>query len=235
MNEEQKYAQAVVEWLTAGGWEVYQEVVTACGRCDIVATKGPIRWAIEVKTSLNLAVLDQARQNLAWFHHSSIAVPAPARNIHSTPRTWELAHALAELLGFGVIRIVLADKLGYSAGYRREGVVMQDKLPRLNRRPGTVKLHEEQKTWCAAGSSGGGHFTRFQQTVQRLTGVVKRSPGIALKEAIKGTDHHYASVASATGAISKMIRGGIIEGLRLDNGKLYPLTAQTPLPAPLFQ
>jgi hypothetical protein len=235
MNEEQKYAQAVTEWLTAGGWEVYQEVVTGCGRCDIVATKGPIRWAIEVKTSLNLAVLDQARQNLAYFHHSSIAVPAPARNIYSTPRTWELAHALAELLGFGVIRIVLPDPEAPRSGYRLEGVIKQDKLPRLNRRPGHVALHEEQKTWCAAGSSGGGHFTQFQQTVYRITGLVKRNPGIALKDAIKGVDHHYASVASATGAISKMIRGGIIEGLRLDNGKLYPLTATTPLPAPLFQ
>jgi hypothetical protein len=224
MNLEQQYAQAVVDWLTAGGWEVYQEVVTPCGRCDIVATKGPVRWAIEVKTSLNLAVLDQARQNVAWFHHSSIAVPAPARNIYSTPRTWELAHSLAELLGFGVIRIVLPDPNAPRAGYRLEGIVKQDVLPRLNRRPGPVHLHEEQKTWCAAGSAGGGHFTRFQQTVQRLTWHVGRNPGIKLKDAIIGTDHHYASVASATGAISRMIRGGVIEGLRLDNGKVYPVT-----------
>jgi hypothetical protein len=226
MNDEQKYAQAVVEWLTAGGWEVYQEVVTYCGRCDIVATKGPIRWAIEVKTSLNLAVLDQARQNVAWFHHSSIAVPAPARNLYSTPRTWELAHDYATRMGFGVIRIVLAEAKGYTIP--REQVIKQDVLPRLNRRPGEVKLHEEQKTWCAAGSSGGGHFTRFQQTVQRLTWHVRRNPGVALKEAIKGTDHHYASVASATGAISKMIRGGVIEGLRLDNGKLYLVSENSP-------
>jgi hypothetical protein len=232
MNEEQKFAQAVVEWLTAGGWEVYQEVVTYCGRCDIVAVKGPIRWAIEVKTSLNLAVLDQARQNVAWFHHSSIAVPAPARSLHSTPRSWGLAHALAKQLGFGVIRIVLADAEGYRCS--REQQIKQDVLPRLNRRPGMVKLHEEQKTWCAAGSSSGGHYTRFQRTVRDLTRYVERNPGIGLKDAIKGTDHHYASIASATGAISKMIRGGVIEGLRLDNGKLYPLTAETPLPAPLF-
>jgi hypothetical protein len=225
MNEEQKYAQAVVEWLTAGGWAVYQEVVTPCGRCDIVATKGPIRWAIEVKTSLNLAVLDQARQNVAYFHHSSIAVPAPARNLFSTPRTWELAHDYAQRIGFGVIRIVLPLADAPRNSSRRETVVKQDILPRLNRRPGTVHLHEEQKTWCAAGSSGGGHFTQFQQTVYRLSEYVRRNPGATLKDAIKGTDHHYASVPSAVGALSRMIRGGIIDSLRLDQGKLYPVLA----------
>lgn len=234
MNEEQKYALAVVEWLTAGGWAVYQEVVTPCGRCDIVATKGPVRWAIEVKTSLNLAVLDQARQNVAYFHHSSIAVPAPARNVYHTPRPWVLAHDYAERLGFGVIRIVLPLADAPRNSSRREAVVVQDVLPRLNRRPGTVHLHEEQKTWCMAGSSSGGHFTQFAQTVYRLGEYVRRHPGATLKDAIRGTEHHYASVPSATSAITRMIRGGIINSLRLDNGCLYPLTAQTPLPAPLF-
>jgi hypothetical protein len=231
MNAEQELAQAVVAWLGLEGWEVYQEVVTPCGRCDIVAVRGPVRWAIEVKTSLNLAVLDQARQNVAWFHHSSIAVPAPARNLFNMPRSWELAHDYAQRVGFGVIRIVLPLADAPRNSSRRETTVKQDVLPRLNRRPGPVKLHEEQKTWCAAGSSGGGHFTRFQQTVQRLNWHVQRNPGIALKDAIKGTDHHYASVPSAVAAISKMIRGGVIDSLRLDQGKLYPALAPSPSPS----
>jgi hypothetical protein len=218
MNPEQVLAAAVVSWLADGGWEVYQEVETPNGRCDIVAVRGPIRWAIEVKTSLNLAVMDQAFRNAAWFHHSSIAVPAPANNQFASPRNWQLAHDIGKLLGFGVLRIVC-----FKGGEAPR--VIQDTLPVLNRRPGTIHLHEEQKNWCAAGSNHGGHFTRFQSTAQRLTSFVKRTPGMSLKEAVKSIDHHYASVPSATGALSKLIRQGVIEGVRLDNGFLFPVAS----------
>jgi hypothetical protein len=218
MNAEQVLATAIVSWLTDGGWEVYQEVETANGRCDIVGVRGPIRWAIEVKTSLNLAVMDQAYRNAAWFHHSSIAVPAPSNNQFGSPRNWQLAHDIGKRLGFGVLRII-----SLSGG--EEQRVIQDLQPKLNRKPGLVHLHEEQKTWCAAGSNRGGHFTRFQATAQRLAHYVKRQPGIALKEAVKSIDHHYASVPSATAALSKLIREGIIDGVRLDNGKLFPVSA----------
>lgn len=226
MNKEQLFARAVVEWLAEGGWEVYQEVVTACGRCDIVAVQGPIRWAIEVKTTLNLAVLDQAYRNTGLFHHSSVAVPAPVKSMHNTPRSWALAHALGQRLGFGLIRIVLAEG-------RRSQLVKQDVLPRLNRHPAPVSLHEEQKTWCAAGSSGGGYYTRFQRTVRQLERYVLHHPGTALREAVRGTDHHYASVPSAVSALSKLIRGGVLTGLRLEHGKLYPAAA-VPDATPLF-
>jgi len=218
MNSEQLLARAVVEWLTVGGWEVYQEVATPQGRADIVAVRGAVRWAIEVKTQLNLAVMDQAYRNAAWFHFSSIAIPAPARLPFATPRNWALAHDIAQKLGFGVLRLI--PRHG-----GEEHQVKQDIAPKLNRRPGTVHLHEEQKTWCAAGSNHGGHFTRFQSTVQRLTRYISGRPGISLKEALKAIDHHYASIPSGTAALSKLIREGVIDGVRLDNGKLYPIAA----------
>ena len=223
MNAEQELAAVVVDWLRAEGWEVYQEVTTGSGRADIVAVRGPVRWAIETKTSLNLAVMDQAADNVAWFHYSSIAVPAPANSSFASPRNWKLAQKVAGLLGFGILRVLP------ESGARDSRVFVDDRCtPRFNRRPGLVDLHEAQKTEGQAGSNGGGYYTPFRATCERLVWYVTRRPGLTLKEAVRNIRHHYASEPSAVQSLAKMIRQQVIP-LRLEHGKLYlPETPPTP-------
>lgn len=216
-NTEQTYCAAIVANLTEQGWEVYQEVETGAGRTDIVAVRGGIRWAIEVKTSMNLAVMDQARANVAYFHYSSLAVPAPANG--RQPRSWVFAAECGRLFGYGVIAL--------TESKRWDTITMRiESRGRLNRRPLPVKLWEQQKTEAAAGTNRGGQWTDFKWTVRQLEQKAQFEPGIKLKEAIKGIDHHYGNEPSAVGCVSRYIRGGTITTLRLDNGKLFLVDAQ---------
>jgi hypothetical protein len=221
MNAEQKVAASIVEYLIAEGWEVYQEVeIPGGGRVDIVAVQGLVRWAIEVKTSLTLTVLEQAQRNLAYFHLSSYAVPAPTRLPHGTPKGWHFAHDLARRLGFGALRVLPESP-------RRHSVV-EDVPPKLTRRPGQVKLHEGQKTAAQAGAAGGGYWTPFRNTAQLLVAEVLQKPGIELRNAVKLISHHYSSNPGACRRLADMIRQRVISEVRLDQGKLYPILPPTP-------
>ena len=57
-------AKAVVDWLVADEWEVYQEVSIgyACSRADIVAVKNGLSWIIETKVSYGLHQLQVQTQ-----------------------------------------------------------------------------------------------------------------------------------------------------------------------------
>ena len=220
MNAEQQVAATIVAWLTAEGWDVYQEVLVPGGsRADIVAVCGLLRWAIEVKTSLSLTVLDQAWQNTQYFHLSSYAVPAPTRLPHSSTRSWRFAQDMAKRLGFGALR-VLPER-------PRHSPILEDVTPRLNRRPGRVELHEGQKTAVQAGAAGGGYWTHFMDTAQQLSKQVQWKPGIELRDAVKLITHHYASNPGACRRLSEMIQRGVIKDVRLEHSKLYPVVVLT--------
>lgn len=215
MNAEQQLATTIVEWLTAEGWEVYHEVEIPCGgRPDIVAVRGSLRWAIEVKTSLTLTVLEQAQRNLPYFHLSSYAVPAPTRLPHGNPKGWYFAHDLARRLGFGALRVLPESP-------RRDRVV-EDVTPKLMRRPCAIRLHEGQKTAVQAGSASGGYWTPFRNTAELLVAEAVRKPGIALRDAVKLITHHYSSNPGACRRLADMIRQGVIKNVRLTDGLLYP-------------
>lgn len=214
MNEEQKYCALVVETLAGEGWSIYQEVETRVGRTDIVAVRDNIRWAIEVKTSMNLAVMDQARANTAYFHYSSLAVPAPKGGCHS--RSWKFAQECGGVFGFGVISL-------HPNSHATQQLRTQSR-GKLNRRPLLVNLFEEQKNLVQAGTNRGGQWTTFKSTVRDLEWVARTNPGIKLKEAVGKISHHYSSEPSATGSLSRYIRKGIITSVRLENGLLYTAT-----------
>ncbi|HEX8349187.1 MAG TPA: hypothetical protein VF598_04435 [Hymenobacter sp.] len=222
MNTDQTYCALVVQCLQADGWDIYQEVETRAGRADIVAVRNNLRWAIEVKTSMNLAVMDQARANSAYFHYSSLAVPAPKG---SEPRSWRFAQECGQVFGYGVISL-------HPNSYEFQRMRTRSR-GKLNRRPLPVALHEEQKTQVAAGTNRGGQWTPFKNTVRNLEMVANTSPGIRLKDAVGRISHHYSNEPSATGSISRYIRSGIIKSLRLDNGRLY--LTQVKSTTPLFE
>lgn len=210
---EQEWCTEVVAQLKTEGWEVYQEVETPTGRPDVVAVRNGIRWAIEVKTSMNLAVMDQARDNLAYFHYSSMAVPRPKGG--RVPRSWRFVEECGAVWGFGVLELLPAVewRQAFSMRCKQRG--------RLNRKPLPVKLWEQQKTEVEAGSNRGGHWTDFKFTVRQLEHAARQTPGILLREAVKSIEHHYGNEPSAVGCISRYIRTGVIKSISLQNGRLY--------------
>ena len=186
-------AKVVISHLEEQGWEIYQEVVCWGGVCDIVGKRGNILWAIECKVSFGLAVIEQAVNHKRQFHYSSVAVPSK--------RGGGFAERICRKYGVGVLK------------YKHS--VTELIRPKLNRKIAPVILHEEQKTFCEAGSSNGGHWTDFRRTVRMLVQEVSRNPGMEFKEAIRAIDHHYSSFGSAKSCLLGFI-GTVIPELRTE-------------------
>ena len=108
---EQDIAAQVVEWLSGGEWEIYQEVQPSRNErvADIVAVRGSVYWIIETKRSLSISVLEQAWSWSGHSHLRSVAVPAlkrsnnPFRGTNFRPRRF--AQTVAKEFGIGVITI----------------------------------------------------------------------------------------------------------------------------------
>lgn len=210
--KETEVAAPVVAWLQKQGWDVYQEVENG-NVADIVARmplkyRDDLIWVIETKTTLSLALLDQAIAWTPWAHLVSVAVPAP-----KTMRR-----------GTRAINLVLQHyKLGFIevdtfSGYKP---VREVETPGLHR---IVKCHvrnwdralvEEQKTYCPAGTQGG-HWTPFKGTCKRLRGYVEKHPGCLMKEAVEGIRHHYQTEASAIGSLRYLVQDGVVPGVRFE-------------------
>jgi hypothetical protein len=100
LNNEAEIGEAVVAWLEAQHWDVYQEVKIYSGIADIIAVKGNLLWAIELKKSLTLKVMEQAR---GWrTHFRSVAVPRPRRTNHDRRTAYAVAKQFFKV---GVIEV----------------------------------------------------------------------------------------------------------------------------------
>jgi hypothetical protein len=220
-------AAPVVAWLRAGGWDVYQEVRNGKGgerSCDIVATRGPLVWVVEAKVRLNVEVLEQAHWWRQYAHYASVAVPSDACR--------GMGPAYAHLVGawgLGVFRVRPKEFLYGNPAIDK--LVDHDHQPHLNRRAlaGRLRgwLHEEQKTFLAAGSPCGGGWTAFKDTCRNLKEVVQAHPGCTLKEAIggraptlldggfAGIRYHYRTEATAISSLRAWIGEGKVPGVRL--------------------
>lgn len=197
---ESELAAVVVKWLSADGWEVFQEVHAFGGTCDIVAVRGCVSWAIECKLAVNLEVIGQANR---WVHRASIAsIATPYR--YQGDAIHQVAHKVLRLLGAGWLKV-------------QENDVREEVDPRFMRPREDIreKLHAEQKTLVAAGGNRGGYFTPFKSTCRQMLCLVQKSPGITMKAAIEEIKHHYASSSSARGALSKLAVDGLIPGVKL--------------------
>lgn len=190
-------AKEVVAFLTEMGWEVYQEVEGPGGRCDIVAVRGKIHWAIECKLSLGLSVMEQAYNwiQTGTAHYVSIATPKYVGG--------NLAGVICRQYGIGTLFVKYEE-------------VREQTKPRLHRRARGFKLHEAQKTFCEAGSNKGGHWTPFKQTVRELINMVRNEPGVEFNRLIKALDHHYSSYATAKSCLRGFIGTHVIPELRIE-------------------
>lgn len=218
---EQELGKKAVEYLEDLKWDVYQEVVCPTGVADIVAVQGKIKWVIECKLSLSLAVIGQAVQHCPYFHYVSIAVP----NSNSrSEKSVAVAKQFLRWKGIGLFRF--SDS---NYGWYDQPLSLS---PKLNRKAmaGHIKLYDEQKDTVGAGSANGGHFTPFKKTSSEIQRIVKLNPGIILKYLIEQADHHYGSDSTAKQCIKHYIETGVIENIKMERDgrflRFYPDESQ---------
>ncbi len=206
-TSERELAAAVVAWLRDLRWEVYQEVPVGCGVADIVAKQRAVTWLIETKLSMSIQLLKQLDDRVGHAHMTSAAVPVGARRA--------VPYKVFKALGAGLITVWPG------------GIVNERLRPQFFRRVAGVELHEEQKTFCNAGSSSGGHWTPFRQTARNVQAYVSHNPGCSMSQLLAGIKHHYRKESVANSSIVAWIEDGVIKGVRVDRSqrpmKLYPV------------
>lgn len=208
----------VVPWLEAQGWTVYQEVVGPHGGvADIVATTRTERgsllvWAVEGKTSLSLAVIEQAVGWTAHAHFVSVAVPAPKRG----GRGGYGATLLAEK-GVGLILCKPPDRYTPQAQAGHPFVVGYTSPGRLHRRVVLPTLHDRQRSDgnAKAGTTGGNVWTPFRHTLELIDRALVGSDPVPFKPLLDGIRHHYATSTSARSSLAGLIATGVVVGCRL--------------------
>lgn len=217
-HSEADLAAVVITWLEALGADVYQEVeLQRQGiRADIVARVRAELWIVETKTSMSLALIEQAMERRRFAHRVYIAAPFYKARAGLT---------LCEELGIGVLGVEVADGVNATDEYREPRVQMRAQSRRWNSRPLALmkKLEPQHKTHARAGAPTGGHWSPFRRTIERLAQEVAAHPGILIKAAVAGIEHHYRSNAGARTSLAEWIRRGKVPGVEMRDGKLWPV------------
>lgn len=219
-EKETQVAEPIVAWLEEMGWAVYQEVASSDGRADIVAVRERVRWVIEVKRSLSLALLAQAHAWKRRAHRVSIAYPRGRMD-----DTRRLAHEYAAADGIGIIEV---ERQQWTPT-QPTVVVIEVAKPALRRTVLPVTLVEAQRTYAKAGNADGKFWSPFRETCERVRKTVDAHPGLTIREVVDAIDHHYASKQSARGALLGWAEAGKIDGVIVRGGakdegarRLYP-------------
>ena len=192
----------MVAWLHEWKWDVWQEVTFRGGseRADIAAVRHGLLMVVEAKSSLTFDVIAQAKDWAA--HYRAVVVPYARMS-----RGRSLAFHLCRDLGIGL----------YEAHWS-EKTVREKEPPRLVRWPRRyqveVKRMLEQldsfpRDFAPAGSpsgSGWSPYTPYQDTMRRVRAFLMEKPGASIGDILAHVTHHYASPASARGAIPKWLQ-----------------------------
>jgi len=195
-------AAPIVAYLKDLRWEVYQEVVLRGAVADIVAVQCGIVWIVETKVAGSLALLYQARRWLRSSYASMVSVGVPRSK-------YEFGEVCRDL-GVGILH---AGPRDYGSPFCDEYV--QPRYVRLKTCPTLALLHEAQKTECAAGASGGGHYTPFKQTCKNLREFLAINGPATIEECIKNTSHHWRTPSSARQCLASWARRNVLIGVRI--------------------
>lgn len=204
--KETELAQKFVDYLSC--YDLYFEVDYAGHSIDIVAIEGRITLAVEVKTTFNFKVLEQAIINRPYFNYSYIGVPDFKDGFFQKDLCRQ----------FGIGLLVYDSRKGYFDV--RE--VVSPKLMRIKSNSLIDRLCAFQKLSKPGSKSGDGNkITAFQLTVENLKEYVRRHPGCTFKEMTAGISHHYKNNALAINNISAWIRNGIISEIVIKDRKMF--------------
>jgi len=206
-------AKKIVAHLSLNAWTVYQEVEPQRGGgiADIVAVCGKLVWVVECKTTLSLALLEQAMMWRGHANYISIAVPESKRHSKGDRAAKMFLHHY----GIGMFRT-------------REWSESPSQIsaPKLSRkRTDTIIncLTEQHKTYAEAGNDKGMRWTPFKNTCHELRRYVAENPGAFLKQAMDNIKHHYSSDSTARASISQLLhdRPDLIPGIRIEREGRY--------------
>ena len=198
--------RTLIPSLTDLKFEVYQEVSHHGKIADIVAVYGPVVWVIESKTTLSLALMEQAHRWRSYATYVSVAIPYGKR-----AKGQEFADCVLRRFGIGLMKVSDNPDLSYS--------VTEIIRPEMNRKPILdlrKVLTDYHKTYAEAGNSEGRRWTPFQQTCINIEKFVRDNPGCSMKELLDGVDTHYHSVATARCCIARWASEGVLKGVRCD-------------------
>jgi hypothetical protein len=229
-TSEGELAAAVSEWLAAEGWECFHEV---CGdgsepRADIVATRGPLVWVVEVKLRMGVDVLAQANhwRGRGLAHLVSVGVPIAKR----TGGQYFLERVARER-GIGIIRVPSPEQVAKGDTYILGAGTKHERLhpmtwthwdvtpPALMRKADVSRLRPlltPERKASHPGTQTRFHTT-FKETCNRVVEHVRRAGGRApVRDSLLAVDHHYASDKSARGALVPLVKKGVVPGLRVE-------------------
>ena len=203
---EQELASVVVDWLTGQYWDVYQEVEFSRGGqiSDIVAVRNKIMMIVEVKKSLGIAVISQAHRRLSRSNFISVAVPERKERTYSINHDREFAYRICKDYGIGVLEIsqcrtikeVVSGRL-----FRDKHGLVKDYMERL---------HDGHKTYAKAGSTTGGRWTPYRNTMDTVKSILIENGPLTMKQLMEFLTsdiyhHHYSTDKSALTCIRKAL------------------------------
>ena len=206
--KETELAQKFVDYLSC--YDLYFEV-DYYRSVDIVALAEKYSIAVEVKTTFNFKVLEQAIENAKHFNFSYIACPS-----------FDGAIQLQLCRDYGIGLLIYNDKCSYRSEWGLREIVS----PRLNRH---AKLNHLKERLCdrhklsLPGSKSGDttKITAFGVTRESAIRFVNRNAGCSMNELIKGITHHYSSDKAARANLYQWINTGVINELMIENKKVY--------------
>lgn len=233
---ENDLARLVQSELEADGWTVYEEVQVHRGGAiaDLVAERNGFLKVIETKMSLSLSVIEQAYQWQGYANAVFIAFPRfrPLNKpFYTDPKGQRIATLMCKHFGIGVLKIAETEH-----GFFENGIEFKTLSPAgFNRKPIRLlrdSLHTDLLAKGNAGVKGGGYWTPFRSTCDKLRTVVTADPGISMREAVASIDHHYQKDGTAVACLSKYLRDGVLEGIHTEYQgrtiRLYPKAMQVP-------
>lgn len=208
-GSEADLAAAVVAYLEALQWTIYQEVEGFSGIADIVGVQDDKIIVVETKKSLTFDVIAQAMRWKPYAHQVSVAVP----KTKGVSGGRQLAFRVCAEHEIGVLEVTKWSGGETHINEERPAPTRKKIIPTGLK----MKLREEHKTYAKAGSANGGHWTPFKSTCEALRREVESGrPGRTLIEVVKELDHHYASPSSARNHLGHWIEKGKVAGVRLE-------------------
>lgn len=187
----------IIEFMQAQGYEMFQEVrLGGMGMpiVDLVARKGKELHAIELKTTMGLAVMQQGDYNKKYFHYSSIAVPAPRGKYGDDKRPRQFAQHICREFGIGVYYIDASLRDIYPGIEAANRIRVEEIIPALHTESGadmaenytldwiTDDHHVNSEEFPKAGSKGGGYVTPYKTMIKVVKSFITDHPGCLITE-----------------------------------------------------
>jgi Holliday junction resolvase-like predicted endonuclease len=182
--------------------EVFSEVECTGGFIDIVVKDGNLIIAIEAKTSLSMAVIQQAYGRMGKAHMIYVATP-------SQPS--DMMRKFLQFLGIGCLVVSM---------FTYKDRVYEAVKPKKFRRINPPKLHEYMKQSEAGSQSN--RVTSFGHFVDELKRQLEaKKDGATYKELFEERTYtHYHQLSSFKANVYQYVRKGVITDIEIEKGKL---------------